>query len=136
MYQSILIPIDMSATDRAGDMFTAAKTLRQADGHITCLHVVQDIPASVSMEIPAEVMPRLMASARETIQAAADASGLDVAVHIESGHPARTILDVAGRLKADLIIIGSHKPGLEDYLLGSTAARVVRHAECSVLIQR
>jgi len=36
----------------------------------------------------------------------------------------------------DLIIVGSHKPGLQDYLLGSTAARVVRHAMCSVLVGR
>lgn len=136
MYQSILIPIDTSATDRAADMFAAAKALRDAGGDINCLHVVPEIPASVSMEIPADVMPRLMGSARETIQAAADASGLDVSVHVESGHPAQTILDVADRLKTDLIIIGSHKPGLEDYLLGSTAARVVRHAKCNVLVQR
>ena len=38
--------------------------------------------------------------------------------------------------KVDLIIIASHKPGLQDYFLGSTAARVVRHASCSVLVVR
>jgi universal stress protein F len=136
MYKSILIPIDMLATDRAKDMFAAAKALRDNDGTITCLHVVPDIPASVSMEIPVEIRPRLMASARETIQSAADAAGLTVTIEIDAGHAARTILDVAEKIKTDLIIVGSHEPGLEDYLLGSTASRVVRHAKCNVLVQR
>ena len=136
MHQSILIPIDIASSDKVDDMFAAAKALRNADGVVTCLHVVPEIPASVSMEIPAEVMPRLMASSRETIQAAADAAGLRVTVEIESGHAARTILEVAEKTGADLIVIGSHQPGLEDYLLGSTASRVVRHAKCDVLIQR
>ena len=43
--------------------------------------------------------------------------------------------DVA-RQQADLIIIASHKPGFQDYFLGSTAAKVVRHAPCSVLVVR
>jgi len=34
------------------------------------------------------------------------------------------------------IVIGSHKPGLRDYLLGSTAAKVVRHAACAVHVKR
>ena len=36
----------------------------------------------------------------------------------------------------DLIIVASHRPGLQDYFLGSTAAKVVRHAKCSVLVIR
>ena len=37
---------------------------------------------------------------------------------------------------ADLLIIASHRPGLQDYFLGSTAAHVVRHAACSVHVIR
>jgi len=33
-------------------------------------------------------------------------------------------------------MIASHKPGMSDYFIGSTAARVVRHAQVSVLIDR
>ena len=36
----------------------------------------------------------------------------------------------------DCVVIASHRPGLQDYLLGSTAARVVRHAACSVHVLR
>ncbi len=34
------------------------------------------------------------------------------------------------------IIVASHKPNVGDYLLGTTAARVVRHATCSVFVVR
>jgi nucleotide-binding universal stress UspA family protein len=47
-----------------------------------------------------------------------------------------TILETAKEIGADLIVIASHRPGLQDYFLGSTAARVVRHAECAVLVDR
>jgi len=43
---------------------------------------------------------------------------------------------VAQEKGVDLIIIASHRPGLQDYFLGSTAAKVVRHAKCSVLVIR
>ena len=33
-------------------------------------------------------------------------------------------------------MIASHKPGFSDYFIGSTAARIVRHAQCSVLVTR
>ena len=37
---------------------------------------------------------------------------------------------------ADLIVIGSHRPAMSTYLLGSNAKTVARHATCSVLIVR
>lgn len=46
------------------------------------------------------------------------------------------ILRIAGEIGSDLIVIGSHRPELKDYLLGPNAARVVRHADCSVLVVR
>ena len=46
------------------------------------------------------------------------------------------ILGVAGEARADLIVVGSHRPAMRDYLLGTNASRVVRHASCSVLVAR
>jgi nucleotide-binding universal stress UspA family protein len=48
----------------------------------------------------------------------------------------REILKAADAIKADLIVMGSHRPELKDYLLGPNAARVVRHAPCSVMVVR
>ncbi len=46
------------------------------------------------------------------------------------------ILETAKRIGADLIVMGSHRPELKDYLLGPNASRVVRHAGCSVMVIR
>ena len=52
------------------------------------------------------------------------------------GNPARAILDHANEIEADLIIMASHDPNITDYLIGSTASRVVHHAHCSMFIVR
>ena len=46
------------------------------------------------------------------------------------------ILNIARKTGADLIVVAAHRPELKDYLLGPNAARVVRHANCSVLVVR
>ena len=46
------------------------------------------------------------------------------------------ILAEAESWGADLIVIGSHRPAMMTYLLGSNAKTVVRHAKCSVLVVR
>jgi len=50
--------------------------------------------------------------------------------------PSSEILRVAEEAGADLIVVGSHRPAMKDYLLGTNASRVVRHARCSVLVAR
>ncbi len=46
------------------------------------------------------------------------------------------VLRAADRIGADLIVIAAHRPGLQDYLLGPNAARVVRHFKGSVMVVR
>ena len=46
------------------------------------------------------------------------------------------IFGVAEGSEADLVGVGSHRLAIKDYLLGTNAARVVRHARCSVLVAR
>lgn len=46
------------------------------------------------------------------------------------------VLRLAEKDGADLIVLGAHRPDLRDYLLGPNAARVVRHAKCSVYVVR
>jgi nucleotide-binding universal stress UspA family protein len=51
-----------------------------------------------------------------------------------TGDPAKEIVDLADREKADLIVVGSHgRTGLERLLMGSVAESIVRHAQCPVL---
>ena len=46
------------------------------------------------------------------------------------------ILSVAEELPAAQIVMAAHRPGLKDFLLGETTARIVRHAPCSVTVVR
>ncbi len=46
------------------------------------------------------------------------------------------VLAEADAWGADLIVIGSHRPSMSTYLLGSNAKTIVRHAKCSVLVAR
>jgi nucleotide-binding universal stress UspA family protein len=48
----------------------------------------------------------------------------------------QAIIEHVTNLEIDLIIMSAGRPSNKDYLLGPNAARVVRHAEISVLIQR
>lgn len=55
---------------------------------------------------------------------------------VVSGKAYDQILKAADKVGCELIVIGSHKPELNDYLLGPNAARVVRHSKCSVHVVR
>ena len=63
-------------------------------------------------------------------------AGVKVRQIVAYGTIYKEILEVAQKIDADLIVIGSHRPELKDYLLGPNAARVVRHAARSVLVVR
>jgi len=136
MYKSILLPIDLSEMERGKMMIEVSQKLAAEDTRIRLLNVVADIPAYVAAQLPDEVIKTAMRTARETLEALITAAGIKADAEVRSGNPGPTILTSADECGADLIIVGSHKPGLQDYFLGSTAARVVRHAQCSVLVMR
>lgn len=136
MYKTILVPVDMSHLERGKSMIEVARKQGDADTRIILLHVIEDIPNWVAAEMPAGVIEKSRLATQEELQAIASAASIQADVEIRSGHPYKTILQKAEEEGADLIIVASHKPGLQDYLLGSTAAKVVRHATCSVLVVR
>ncbi len=63
---------------------------------------------------------------------------LEVDVEIIADHaPARAICDYAEKHGIDLIVVGSHgRSGIERWLIGSVAERVVRHAASDVYVVR
>ena len=76
------------------------------------------------------------AEAREELSQIAVDADIEAEFEIRIGHPANDILAIANENSADLIVIASHRPDFKDYFIGSTAARVVRHAQCTVLVMR
>jgi len=136
LYQSVLIPIDIAHAETAAAMFEKAKALLVPGGKMTIVYAIPDIPAYVTFEMPEGFLPVTMRKADQTLRGLVAESGVEAEVQILTGQAPRAILAAADSVKADLIIVASHRPGLSDYLLGSTAARVVRHAQCSVLVMR
>ena len=57
-------------------------------------------------------------------------------LHVVQGSIYDSVIRTAEDLDADLIVIGSHRPELRDYLVGPNAAKVARHAKQSVMIVR
>ncbi len=63
-------------------------------------------------------------------------SSLKAQAIVGEGKARDMILDVAQRINADLILLSSAREKSSFYTLGATAAHVIRHADCSVLIVR
>lgn len=136
MYNTILVPIDIAHLKESKTIIDVALEHATPDARIVLLNVIEDIPNWAAIELPADLMENSIASAKADLNAIAEASGRKMETVVRTGHSYNTIMDFAEELNPDLIIITSHRPGLQDYFLGSTAARVVRHANCSVLVVR
>ena len=136
MFNTILVPIDMAHIAEGKATIDIAVKQAEAGTKIILLNVVEDIPTWAAVELPANLIETSLQAARNELQAIANASGMPMEAEARTGHSYKTILEVADEKQADLIIIASHQPGLQDYFLGSTAAKVVRHAQCSVMVIR
>jgi nucleotide-binding universal stress UspA family protein len=136
MYRNILVPIAFHGdADDGGPALAAAQKLRSEGGTITLLHVMEEMPHHLMNYLPDHYRKDLHGAV--TAELARHASAIPgTRTAIAEGKPAPAILDYAADAFIDCIVIASHRPGLQDWLLGSTAARVVRHARCSVHILR
>lgn len=136
MYHHILIPL---AFDFEGDGAVAidvAKRLRADGGTINLLHVIEQVPSFVAASVPQSAMEQVRSEAAERMSAAAREIEGPVVTDLVIGRPAQSILSYAKDNNIDCIIMRSHQPELEDYLVGSTAAYVARHAACALHILR
>ena len=139
MYKTILIPIDVSSEERifqGNKMIAAARKLADEDTEFILLSVVEDVPTYVAAELPKGILEKSRLEAASLLKSVAKNAGLEARTEVRAGRAHSMILATAEEDKADLIVIASHHPGIKDYLLGSTAARVVRHADCSVHVVR
>lgn len=136
MYKTILVPIDLVDSEKGKSMIKVARLMGDKGARIILINVVEDIPAYVAAQVPHEILNKTRENAAEELKAIAVAAGIETHIEVRSGSAHNAVLNIADEREADLIIIGSHKPGLQDYLLGSTAARIVRHAKCSVFVGR
>ncbi len=141
MYKTVLLPIDLNESSSWDKAVPAALASVRTQG--TGLHVMTVVPdfgmASVGVHFPNDFADKMRAEAGAQLKAfVGEHIPRDVAVHsiVGQGTVYQEILRVAREVGADLIVMASHRPELNDDLLGPNAARVVRHASCSVLVVR
>ena len=136
MYKKILVPVDINQLDKANAMLETARKLGGDDAKIILAYVVEAIPTYIAVQIQSDYVNSAKKEAHDALSQLAQNSGGATEIEIRSGHAAQGILAIAKEKSADTIILASHRPGIEDYFLGSTAARVVRHANCTVVVIR
>ena len=141
MYKDILLAVDLAHEDTQHRAIEEAVALAKASG--ATIHVITIVPdygmSLVGGFFPEGYEEQALANATKALHAftkRALPDDLPVQHIVGHGSVYREILKTAETVKCDLIVMASHRPELEDYLLGPNAARVVRHAQCSVLVVR
>ena len=139
MYNKILLPLALDQGHGPKAMELARK-LKAEGGEIIAVHVLDQVPSFAGYYMSSnegnesreqEIKENAIKATKERIGDENDAEAV-----VLTGHPGRTITDYSDKIGADCIIAGSHKPGMKDFFLGSTAARIMRYAPCSVHVLR
>ncbi|MYM57378.1 universal stress protein [Thalassovita mangrovi] len=143
MSTCILCAVDMSQHEPDAEVLKVAAKLAALDG--AQLDVITVVPSFGAGEVPdffpkdyhkhalAETSERLKAFVKKVLGDEADAK---VRHEVATGKVYQEVLHAAEVAGSDLIVIGSHRPSARDYLLGTNAAKVVRHAPVSVYVVR
>lgn len=136
MYTNIIVPVVFDHGERSASSLKVAQRLLEEGGKITLLHVMEDVPSYATTYLPEGLKEQHEKEAVNGLKELAGDLKVECAFAVVHGHSYTRILEYSKTHEADCIVIASHKPGFEDYFLGSTAARVVRHAKCGVHILR
>jgi len=141
MFKKILVSVDLDAPfDWDKTYPTALDLAQQWNARLDVMTVVPDFgmsivgqffPSGYEKQMASMVMDRLRERAANGVP-----DGMTVNHLVGEGNVYEAVLSMAEKRSIDLIVIGAHRPELRDYLLGPNAARVVRHADCSVLVVR
>ena len=141
MFKTILLAIDLNDPASAEKATAAAQKMTLDNDAV--LHVVNVVPdngmAMVGAAMGAERGKAMMQEVDTALHAFAEQhlpAVMNATLHVEQGTVYDRILRKADAVGADLIIVGSHRPELKDYLIGPNSARIARHAKAAVLVLR
>jgi len=137
MIKKILATHDGSkASDKA--VQTAIALAQQFRATLTVISVIPELYLTELVEMDrVRILDTLTADAKKTLERMkTKAAGVpSLKTVIKYGRPAEEILAAAAKIKADLIVTGSHgRHGAEKFFLGSVSSKVVDHAACSVFV--
>jgi universal stress protein F len=137
-----LILVGLDGSERAPGVLKAAIEFAHSGGRKLVLFrsfgVPPEMPPDVWKLEQGSLLETLRVHAQEYLEvcAATVPKDLFAEVRVEVGVAWQSACSVAKAIQADLIVVGSHGHSALDRLLGTTAAKIVNHAECSVLVVR
>jgi len=141
MYSKILLPTDGSKqANKAAEH--AIWIARESGAEIIALTVMETsslvgLPADDLIIRLREMLEEEASRSLEAVKKLVEESGADIklTVRTDEGSPAEAILRTVEKEEVDLVVMGtSGKHGLDRFLLGSVAEKVVRSAGCPVLV--
>lgn len=137
-----LVVVGLDASPAARKLLDyAVRLVQSTNGRLVLVRAVQipmEFPAEAFSLTPGELTPVLMEQATRSLAELCSHVPPALMDHteVEMGTPWQVVCDTAKNLSADLVVIGAHGYTVLDRVLGTTAARVVNHAHCSVLVVR
>ena len=109
-------------------------------GTVHLIYVLPTLPLSaMGSDLPLALADEVQREAEQELAllaATIDLPDESVSISVHAGSVCDEVLSEAERIGADLILVGSHRPSMASYLLGSNAATIVRHSKCSILVVR
>lgn len=150
MTRKILVPVDLAIPEGTRAVIRAAVQQWRTvdDARLILMTVVPEMVAGLDWRyaIRGETggsedwdVRKLLARSVELLnEIAADQipDGVEFETLARHGSVYEEVLEAADDLKVDQIVVGAHRPGAADFLLGTNTARIVRHAKCSVTVVR
>jgi len=137
----VLAPVDLS--DQSAAVVDHAAELADAYGaSLSLLHVVEQAayPTIYGVDPLTPQLPHVESRAREAMEELADRvrdAGPEVSVYVTNGYAARDIVDFTKEHDVNLIVMATHgRTGLQRFVIGSVAEKVVRTAPCPVFTLR
>lgn len=134
---SIVVPIDFSASSI--NAIRVGLQLTESPSQLHVIHVVQPIHvAEPGMMFGTVDNTSRLAMSKKALTERLEKEGLqEVKGQVVLGNPAHSIADLAAEVKAELIVIPSHgRSGFSRLFLGSVTEKVLRLANCEVLVLR
>jgi nucleotide-binding universal stress UspA family protein len=140
MFKTILVPVDLGEVEAAKPAIDKAVELAESSGgSLRLIYVRAIVPVTYMEFMPPAFDEEQQGEAEAKLAEVAAGVALPaerVSAVVRLGSVYAEVLDEADQTGADLIVVGSHRPTMATYLLGSNASTIVRHARCSVLVVR
>jgi nucleotide-binding universal stress UspA family protein len=136
-FKNVLVAVDLSPASK--DLLTGAIGLTAEEpAKLTVMHTVKGVEAADAVQSLArwrvpEYRTHVLEDARRTLESIVSdvPSGIDTHVQVSTGSAARTILERAADVGADLVVVGRSR-GFK--MLGSTALRIMRKNDRALLV--